>query len=148
MPVPVDASPGDPIVNTVNDVLADIPPYNNGNGTPVDIILSPLGVPSRMNLGQVLETHLGWAASQGWEPFDGESEMAKGADSWTKLATPVFDGAREEEILDRSDEAWEAEVLGEPPSLEDLPEVPARELAQLDDQALFHRLCEYGDLLP
>ena len=37
------------------------------DGTPVDIILSPLGVPSRMNLGQVLETHLGWAAGVGWE---------------------------------------------------------------------------------
>ena len=43
------------------------------DGTPVDIILSPLGVPSRMNLGQVLETHLGWAAAQGWEPYKGES---------------------------------------------------------------------------
>ena len=43
------------------------------DGTPVDIILSPLGVPSRMNLGQVLETHLGWAAAQGWEPFEGKS---------------------------------------------------------------------------
>ena len=40
------------------------------DGTPVDIILSPLGVPSRMNLGQILETHLGWAAAQGWEAFD------------------------------------------------------------------------------
>ncbi len=46
------------------------------------------------------------------------------------------------------DEAWEAEDLGEPPTLEDLPEMPAEELAQLDDQALFQRLREYGDLLP
>ena len=69
------------------------------DGTPVDIILSPLGVPSRMNLGQVLETHLGWAAAQGWEPFDGETAAAKGADPWTKTATPVFDGAREDEIM-------------------------------------------------
>ena len=70
------------------------------DGTPVDIILSPLGVPSRMNLGQVLETHLGWAAAQGWESFDGlESPAAKGSGPWTKVATPVFDGAREEEIL-------------------------------------------------
>ncbi|MEE8331679.1 MAG: DNA-directed RNA polymerase subunit beta [Acidimicrobiia bacterium] len=68
------------------------------DGTPVDIILSPLGVPSRMNLGQVLETHLGWAASQGWKPFDGDSPAAVGAKRWSKLATPVFDGAREEEI--------------------------------------------------
>jgi DNA-directed RNA polymerase subunit beta len=70
------------------------------DGTPVDIILSPLGVPSRMNLGQVLETHLGWAAAQGWEPFDDDtSPAAKGAKPWTKVATPVFDGAREDEIM-------------------------------------------------
>jgi DNA-directed RNA polymerase subunit beta len=76
------------------------------DGTPVDIILSPLGVPSRMNLGQVLETHLGWAAAQGWEGFsDVESPASKGASAWTKVATPVFDGAREEEILKLLDEA-------------------------------------------
>ena len=68
------------------------------DGTPVDIILSPLGVPSRMNLGQVLETHLGWAAGQGWDPFKGDSPAAVGAERWTKVATPVFDGAREDEI--------------------------------------------------
>jgi len=71
------------------------------DGTPVDIILSPLGVPSRMNLGQVLETHLGWAAAQGWESFDDlESPAAGGAKPWTKVATPVFDGAHEDEILE------------------------------------------------
>ena len=70
------------------------------DGTPVDIILSPLGVPSRMNLGQVLETHLGWAAAHGWEPFDDDtSPAAVGAKPWTKVATPVFDGAREDEIM-------------------------------------------------
>jgi DNA-directed RNA polymerase subunit beta len=70
------------------------------DGTPVDIILSPLGVPSRMNLGQVLETHLGWAAAQGWESFEGlDSPASTGARPWTKVATPVFDGAREGEIL-------------------------------------------------
>ncbi|MEX2134796.1 MAG: DNA-directed RNA polymerase subunit beta [Acidimicrobiia bacterium] len=69
------------------------------DGTPVDIILSPLGVPSRMNLGQILETHLGWAAAQGWEPFDGDSPATVGAKPWTKTATPVFDGAREDEIM-------------------------------------------------
>ena len=68
------------------------------DGTPVDIILSPLGVPSRMNLGQILETHLGWAAAQGWRPFGGDSPAASGAKGWTKVATPVFDGAREDEI--------------------------------------------------
>jgi len=70
------------------------------DGTPVDIILSPLGVPSRMNLGQVLETHLGWAAAQGWDSFsDLESPASGGAEPWTTVATPVFDGARETEIL-------------------------------------------------
>jgi DNA-directed RNA polymerase subunit beta len=70
------------------------------DGTPVDIILSPLGVPSRMNLGQILETHLGWAAAQGWESFDDlESPGSAGAPPWTKIATPVFDGANENEIL-------------------------------------------------
>jgi DNA-directed RNA polymerase subunit beta len=68
------------------------------DGTPVDIILSPLGVPSRMNLGQVLETHLGWAAAHGWKEFKGQSEAAGGAAPWTNVATPVFDGAREDEI--------------------------------------------------
>jgi DNA-directed RNA polymerase subunit beta len=70
------------------------------DGTPVDIILSPLGVPSRMNLGQVLETHLGWAAAQGWKGFRGNTRAASGADPWTKVATPVFDGAKEDEISD------------------------------------------------
>jgi DNA-directed RNA polymerase subunit beta len=71
-----------------------------GDGTPVDIILSPLGVPSRMNLGQVLETHLGWAAAQGWESFKGDTAAAGGAKAWTRTATPVFDGAREDEIME------------------------------------------------
>ncbi|MEZ5174710.1 MAG: DNA-directed RNA polymerase subunit beta [Acidimicrobiia bacterium] len=70
------------------------------DGTPVDIILSPLGVPSRMNLGQVLETHLGWAAATGWDSFDDlESPAAAGAEPWTRVATPVFDGAHEDEVL-------------------------------------------------
>jgi DNA-directed RNA polymerase subunit beta len=76
------------------------------DGTPVDIILNPLGVPGRMNVGQVLETHLGWVAKTGWQ-IDGTKEdwqkrLAEiGADSsepGTNVATPVFDGAREEEI--------------------------------------------------
>jgi DNA-directed RNA polymerase subunit beta len=70
------------------------------DGTPVDIILSPLGVPSRMNLGQVLETHLGWAAGQGWEAFKSVSPAAAGAGPWSRVATPVFDGAQEGEIAD------------------------------------------------
>ena len=70
------------------------------DGTPVDIILSPLGVPSRMNLGQVLETHLGWAASRGWDSFDDlASPASNGAEAWQTVATPVFDGAGEDEIV-------------------------------------------------
>ncbi|GGQ62354.1 DNA-directed RNA polymerase subunit beta [Kitasatospora griseola] len=76
------------------------------DGTPVDIILNPLGVPSRMNPGQVLEIHLGWLAKQGWDVSGLADEWAKrlqaiGADTvegGTNLATPVFDGAREDEI--------------------------------------------------
>jgi len=83
-------------------VIAKILPEEDmpflADGTPVDIILSPLGVPSRMNLGQVLETHLGWACAQGWEPFEGSALGASARSEWTKVATPVFDGARENEI--------------------------------------------------
>jgi DNA-directed RNA polymerase subunit beta len=76
------------------------------DGTPVDIILNPLGVPSRMNPGQVMETHLGWIAKTGWQ-VDGDDEdwkkqlRAIGAHEsapGTNVATPVFDGAREDEI--------------------------------------------------
>ena len=70
------------------------------DGTAVDVLLSPLGIPSRMNLGQILETHLGWAAAQGWESFKSDSPAAKGAEPWQKIATPVFDGAHEDEIFD------------------------------------------------
>jgi DNA-directed RNA polymerase subunit beta len=75
------------------------------DGTPVDIILNPLGVPSRMNLGQVLETHLGWAAKMRWED-GGESTNGNGLPgAWRRqepqwVATPVFDGAKEDEILE------------------------------------------------
>ncbi|MEO7349462.1 MAG: DNA-directed RNA polymerase subunit beta, partial [Terrimesophilobacter sp.] len=74
------------------------------DGTPVDIILNPLGIPGRMNFGQVLETHLGWVAKQGWE-IEGNPkwaaaipESAHKAAPGTKVATPVFDGALESEI--------------------------------------------------
>ncbi len=63
------------------------------DGTPVDIILNPLGVPSRMNLGQVLEAHLGYAAKVGFKK-DGVEHVGP-----VHIATPVFDGAREDEIL-------------------------------------------------
>jgi len=64
------------------------------DGTPVDIILNPLGVPSRMNIGQVLETHLGWAAAAGW------SEDGKKNSGSVFVSTPVFDGADEQEVRD------------------------------------------------
>jgi DNA-directed RNA polymerase subunit beta len=76
------------------------------DGTPVDIVLNPLGVPGRMNVGQVLETHLGWVAATGWN-VEGEDEDwkkrltkigAHAAPAGTNVATPVFDGAREDEI--------------------------------------------------
>jgi len=76
------------------------------DGTPVDVVLNPLGVPGRMNVGQVLEMHLGWVAKTGWD-VSGVSEAwanhlkeigaEKGAPG-TNLATPVFDGALEDEI--------------------------------------------------
>jgi DNA-directed RNA polymerase subunit beta len=74
------------------------------DGTPVDIVLNPLGVPGRMNIGQVLETHLGWVAKTGWE-VEGAPEWAarlpepaRKGEPGTNVATPVFDGAREGEI--------------------------------------------------
>jgi len=68
------------------------------DGTPLDIMLSPLGVPSRMNLGQILETHLGWAADQGWNEYKGQTKASDGAKPGTLISTPVFDGADEDEI--------------------------------------------------
>jgi len=60
------------------------------DGTPIDIILNPIGVPSRMNLGQILETHLGWAAENlGFQAI-----------------TPIFDGATEEDIEDGLARVW------------------------------------------
>jgi DNA-directed RNA polymerase subunit beta len=78
------------------------------DGTPVDIVLNPLGVPSRMNVGQVLETHLGWAAANGWhfdtkpEWFDaiGWDDDKTDVEGPVRFATPVFDGCREEELTD------------------------------------------------
>ncbi|MDR1413131.1 MAG: DNA-directed RNA polymerase subunit beta [Actinomycetes bacterium] len=67
------------------------------DGTPIDIILNPMGVPSRMNVGQLLETHLGWAAASGWSDDAKATEPVEGM---MRVATPVFDGAREAEISD------------------------------------------------
>ncbi|GAB2452063.1 DNA-directed RNA polymerase subunit beta [Xylanimonas ulmi] len=83
------------------------------DGTPVDVILNPLGVPGRMNVGQVLETHLGWVASRGWDITQAEEQGAEWIDHLPKdddgkvlahvrqgapnttVATPVFDGLEE-----------------------------------------------------
>jgi DNA-directed RNA polymerase subunit beta len=75
------------------------------DGTPVDIILNPLGIPGRMNFGQVLETHLGWIAKQGWQIKEGAkwaehlaAELHSAAPG-TKVATPIFDGAHKDDII-------------------------------------------------
>jgi DNA-directed RNA polymerase subunit beta len=74
------------------------------DGTPVDIILNTHGVPRRMNIGQILETHLGWIAKTGWK-VDGNPEWSKNlpedmleAPANSIVSTPVFDGAREDEL--------------------------------------------------
>lgn len=74
------------------------------DGTPVDIILNTHGVPRRMNIGQILETHLGWVAKAGWN-IEGSPEWAaklpegmQSAPSDSIVATPVFDGAQEKEL--------------------------------------------------
>jgi DNA-directed RNA polymerase subunit beta len=75
---------------------ADMPFLENGQ--PVDVILNPLGVPSRMNIGQILETHLGWAAAQGENGRE-------------YLATPVFDGATVKDVDDALVQ-WQKEHKG------------------------------------
>ncbi len=91
------------------------------DGTPVDVILNPLGVPSRMNVGQILETHLGWAAAQGW--YDDGSDAYKeahegnghngGATSSARVyvSTPVFDGATVADV-DEALVRWQDEHKG------------------------------------
>ena len=93
-------------------VIAKILPVEDmphlADGTPVDIILNPLGVPSRMNVGQVLEAHLGYAARWGWGAGNGDSDATRTAVVPTAktrpvtepavwVASPVFDGARWDE---------------------------------------------------
>ena len=68
------------------------------DGTPVDVLLDPLGVPSRMNVGQLLECHLGWGASHGWDDESANSERY--VPGPIPVATPVFDGATDEEVAE------------------------------------------------
>ena len=68
------------------------------DGTPIDVILNPLGVPSRMNVGQLLECHLGWAAACGWDTEDADSDKYVPGPFF--VSTPVFDGAKEDEIAE------------------------------------------------
>ncbi len=100
------------------------------DGTPVDMILNPLGVPSRMNVGQVLESHLGWAARWGWESDRNNTVPAQApgrktspvARPDTYVATPSFDGAH-----------WdEEEQAGKHPTIKNIfenlhPEAPGTE---------------------
>src|SRR5947199_2404345 len=88
------------------------------DGTPVDIILNPLGVPSRMNIGQILETHLGWVAANGWyddgsvsykEAQAAAAKSANGSNGGrVNVATPVFDGATVEDV-DQALVQWQDE---------------------------------------
>ena len=64
------------------------------DGTPIDVILNPLGVPSRMNVGQLMENHLGWAALNAWS----DTETDEPVEGPFFVATPIFDGAHEDEI--------------------------------------------------
>jgi DNA-directed RNA polymerase subunit beta len=84
-------------------VIAKIVPIEDmpflEDGTPVDVVLNPLGVPSRMNIGQILETHLGWAAAHGVFSENGERNGA------TPVSSPVFDGATPEDV-DEALVAW------------------------------------------
>ena len=76
------------------------------DGRPVDVVLNPLGVPSRMNIGQILETHLGWAAAHGVFHENGASANGDGnSHEPTPIATPVFDGASEVDV-DEALVAW------------------------------------------
>ncbi|MGI8412349.1 MAG: DNA-directed RNA polymerase subunit beta, partial [Solirubrobacteraceae bacterium] len=89
------------------------------DGTPVDVILNPLGVPSRMNLGQILETHLGWVAANGWYE-DGSEARRLAANGGSRrdgqagkvyVATPVFDGATVADV-DTALVRWQQEHKG------------------------------------
>jgi DNA-directed RNA polymerase subunit beta len=87
------------------------------DGTSVDVILNPLGVPSRMNVGQILETHLGWVAAQGWYNDDSDAYRSShngatnGASERVYVSTPVFDGATVEDV-DQALVRWQDEHRG------------------------------------
>ena len=68
------------------------------DGTPIDVLLDPLGVPSRMNVGQLLECHLGWAASRGWDLDSDDSDKYVPGPFF--VSTPVFDGASDVEVAE------------------------------------------------
>ena len=68
------------------------------DGTPVDVVLDPLGVPSRMNVGQLLECHLGWGASHGWD--DESTDSKRYVPGPINVATPVLDGATDVEVAE------------------------------------------------
>ena len=98
-------------------------PYT-ADGQPVDIILNPLGVPSRMNVGQVLEAHLGYCARWGWTNPDGTKigdDPIRGTETKTRpntkpatfVATPVFDGANWDEKEKSLDHPTIQEILGQ-----------------------------------
>jgi DNA-directed RNA polymerase subunit beta len=83
------------------------------DGSPVDVILNPLGVPSRMNIGQILETHLGWAAAEGWydDGSDAYKESQQQQDGKVYVSTPVFDGALLQDV-DHALVQWQKEHKG------------------------------------
>jgi DNA-directed RNA polymerase subunit beta len=86
---------------------ADMP--HLADGTPVDVILNPLGVPSRMNIGQILETHLGWVAANGWYDDGSEAYQASTQNGGrVKVATPAFDGATVQDV-DEALVKWQEE---------------------------------------
>jgi len=110
---------------------ADMPFLEDGR--PVDILLNPLGVPSRMNIGQILETHLGWAAAHGVFaddevlPMDGAAARVINAPKPTPIATPVFDGATVEDV-DKALVDWTKQNADSPIKFEiDTKAVPGRQ---------------------
>ncbi len=68
------------------------------DGTPVDVLLDPLGVPSRMNVGQLLECHIGWCAAKGWDTESADSDRY--VPGPMPVSTPVFDGATGDEVAE------------------------------------------------